>query len=51
MSNEQRVFDPSPRQAVVAYCMCDEIVVGEDEMKEMVDPVVVKDVDITQGLS
>lgn len=50
MSQEQCVLDTTPRQAIVADRVCDKIVIGKDEMKEMVEAIVVEDIDIPNRL-
>lgn len=51
ITDEQRVFDSPPREAVVADRVCDEIVIRKNEVKQMVDAIVIKNIDVTESLS
>lgn len=47
MPEEQRVFDATPSQTIVADRVGNEVMVGEHQMKKVVDAVVEYDIDVT----
>lgn len=51
ITDEQCVLNSPPRETIVAHSVSDEVVVGQDEVKEMVDAIVIDDVNVAQCLS
>lgn len=50
MPQKQGIFDATPSDAIIANRVGDEVVIGQNQVKQMINPVVVQDVNITQCL-
>lgn len=50
MPQKQGIFDATPSDAIVADRVGNEVVIGQNQVEQMINPVVVQDVNITQCL-
>jgi hypothetical protein len=51
LTNEDGILHAPPLQAVVADRVCNEVVIGQNQMKEMINAVVKNDIHIAQSLT
>lgn len=50
MPQKQGIFDATPGDAIVADRVGNEVVIGQNQVEQMINPIVVQDVNITQCL-